>query len=155
MKNLIFIIALVLIASTGFSQKGNLSGEWKINWGQSELGEQFSLAPDNMIVKHERKTVELERTFDFQGNISTTKDLLSLDGEECENTGWRDVIKKSTAVWDKKNKVLTITSNMQMNDSTDVKILEEFVMNGENLILESTASSGYGELIERFVFDKQ
>jgi len=28
-------------------------------------------------------------------------------------------------------------------------------MNGENLILESTASSGYGELIERFVFDKQ
>ena len=155
MKNLITIIALIIIASTGFSQKGNLSGEWKINWGESQLGEQFSLAPDNMIVKHERKTVELERTFDFQGNISTTKDLLTLDGEECENTGWRDMVKKSTAVWDKKNKVLTITSNMQINDSTDVKILEELVMNGENLILESSISSDRGEMVERFVFDKQ
>lgn len=155
MKKLVFVIALAIIASTGFSQKGNLSGEWKINWGESQLGEQFSLAPDIMIVKHERKTVELERTFDFQGNISTTKDLLTLDGEECENTGWRDVVKKSTAMWDKKNKVMTMTSNMQMNDSTNVKILEELVINGDNLILESTASSEYGELIERFVFDKQ
>jgi len=155
MRKIVFIITLAFIASTSFSQKGNLSGEWKINWGESQLGEQFSLAPDNMIVKHERKTVELERTFDFQGNISTTKDLLTLDGEACENTGWGDIIKKSTAAWDKKNKVLTIISNMQMNNGNDVEILEEFVMNGDNLILESTASSEYGELIERFVFDKQ
>lgn len=155
MKNLIFIIALVLIASTGFSQKGNLSGEWKINWGESQLWEQFSLAADTMIVKHKRKTVELERIFDFQGTVSTTKDVLTLDGEVCENTGWRDMVKKSTAVWDKKTKVLTISSKMQMNRGGDVEILEELVMNGENLILESSFSSDRGERVERFVFDRK
>jgi hypothetical protein len=155
MKNLAIIIALTLVASAGYSQKGNLSGEWKINWGESQLWEQFSLAADSMTVIHKRKTVELERIYDFQGAVSTTKDLLTLDGKVCENRGWRGAVKKSTAVWDKKTKVLTISSKMQMNRGGDVEILEEFLISGDNLILESSVSSERGEMVERFVFERQ
>ena len=155
MKNIVFVIALVLVTTSSFGQKVNFSGEWKINWEKSELGDQFSLAPNSLIVKHERKTIELERNHDFQGTEVITKDVLTLNGEECENTGWMDAVKKSTAVWGKKTKVMTITSNIQMEDGTDVEILEEIAMDGDNMVLESTASSDYGDLVERFVFDKQ
>ena len=97
----------------------------------------------------------MERIYDFQGAVSTTKDLFTLDGEVCENRGWRDMVKKSTAVWNKKTKVLTISSKMQMNRGGDVEILEEFLINGDNLILESSVSSDRGEMVERFVFDRQ
>ena len=155
MKKIVYFIALVLITSNAFGQKGNLSGEWKINWEESQLWEQFSLAADSMTVKHKRKTFEVERIYDFQGAVSTTKDVLTLDGKVCENSGMRGAVKKSTAVWDKKTKVLTISSKMQMNRGGNMEILEEFFINGDNLILESTVSSNRGEMVERFVFDRQ
>lgn len=155
MKRIVFVISLAIIASSVYSQKVNLSGTWKLNESKSELGDQFSLAPNTIVLKHEKKSLEVEKQGSMQGTEYTSNDILTLDGEECENPGFMDSVKKSTAVWDKKTKVLKIISKIPMEDGTDVDITEEMTMDGENLILESTASSSYGDLVERFVFDKQ
>ena len=155
MKNIVFVIALAVISSTSFSQKVNFSGTWKLSKEKSELGDQFSLAPDNMVLKHSRKSLELEKSGSMQGEAYTLSDVYTLDGEECENPGWVDQIKTSTATWDKKTKVLKITSKIPLNDGGEVGVIEEIVMNGDNLVMESTASSDYGDLVERFVFEKE
>ncbi len=155
MRNLVFSIALLLAVSSSYSQKVNFSGSWKINEELSEMGDQFSLAPNSIVLKHSRKTLEFEKNSSFQGQDYTTNDVFTLDGKECENPGWMDSIKKSTALFDKKTKTLKITSIIPMDDGSDAEIIEELVMDGEQLVIESTASSIYGELIERFVFDKQ
>lgn len=155
MKRLVYLIMLVLISSAGFGQKANFSGNWKINKEKSELGDQFSMAPNTIIVNHKRKSLEVEKHGDFQGEEYTTNDLFTLDGKECENPGWMESVKTSTAVWNKKTKVLNINSNILLEDGSDVEIIEEWGMNGDNLVIEVSASSSYGDMEERFVFDKQ
>ena len=155
MKNIVFVIALVLISSTSFSQKGNLSGNWKLNSEKSEIGDQFSLAPDNLVVKHSKKALELEKNGSMQGEEYTLSDVYTLDGEECENPGWMDQVKKSTATFDKKTKVLKIISKIPLDDGGEVELVEEIVLDGENLVIESSAYTAYGDLVERFIFDKE
>ena len=155
MKNLVFVIAFAIISSTSFGQKVNFSGTWKLNTAKSELGDQFSLAPDNMVLKHTKKSLELEKSGSMQGEDYTLSDVYTLDGDKCENPGWMDQVKTSTATYDKKTKVLTINSTIPLDDGGEVDLVEELVMDGENLVLESSASTDYGDLMERFVFDKQ
>lgn len=155
MRKFVFIIVLALMGSAAIGQKVDFSGSWKLNNQESDMGSEFSLAPVSLEVNHTRKSIELERVNDFQGEKLTTKDVITLNGEECENVGWMDAVKITTAVWDKKAKVMTITSKMEMDDGTNVEIVEELVMNEDNLVIESSASSDYGDLVERFVFDKQ
>lgn len=155
MKNIAFVIALALVSSVSFGQKVNFSGSWKLNSGKSELGDQFSLAPLTMVVKHSKKSLEVEKNAEMQGQAYTTNDTFTLDGEVSENPGWMESIKKSKALFDKKTKVLTITSTLPMEDGSNVEITEKYSMDGENLVLESSASSSYGDLMETFVFDKQ
>jgi len=155
MKKLTILILLVLLSSAGFSQKVNFSGSWKINKEKSDLGSDFSLAPESMILKHEKKTLDVERHSNWQGQEIVTNDHFTLDGKVCENSGWRDTVKKSTVEWNKKTKVLTITTTVPMPEGADATIIDEYIMNGDNLVIESSASSDYGELVERMVFDKQ
>jgi hypothetical protein len=155
MKNLVLIVALVFISSAGISQKVNFSGNWKINKEKSTLGYEFSLAPESMILKHEKNTLDVERHSNWQGEEIVINDHFTLDGKECENPAWRDLVKKSTATWNKKTKVLTITTKVPMAEGGDATIISEYLMNGDNLVVESSASSDYGEIVERFVFDKQ
>ncbi|MCJ7615410.1 MAG: hypothetical protein MUO43_02620 [Desulfobacterales bacterium] len=155
MQNIVFVIALAIISSTSFGQKVNFSGTWKINTSKSELGDQFSLAPDNMVLKHTKKSLELERSGSMQGEDYTLSDAYTLDGEECENPGWMGPAKKSTATFDKKTKVLKINSKIPLDDGGEVELTEEIVMDGDNLVIESSAYTDYGDLVERFVFDKE
>lgn len=155
MKNIVFVIALAVVSSTSFGQKVNFSGTWKFNSSKSEVGDQFSLAPDNMVLKHTRKSLELEKSGSMQGEAYTLSDVYTLDGEECENPGWMDQVKKSTATYDKKTKVLKINSKIPLDDGGEVELIEEIVMDGDNLVIESSAYTDYGDLVERFVFDKE
>ena len=155
MKNIVLVIALVLLSSSGFSQKVNFSGTWNLNTEKSELGDEFSLAPNSIILDHSKKVIDVEKNGEFQGQSYTTNDHFTLDGVECENPGWMGALKTSTATWDKKTKVLKISSTIPMEDGSEVVIIEEYVMNGDNLVIETSAASDYGEMVERFVFDKQ
>ena len=60
MKNFAFVLALVLFSSVAIGQKVNYSGEWKLNKSKSELGYDFSLAPNSVSVKHTKKTLDLK-----------------------------------------------------------------------------------------------
>ena len=108
-----------------------------------------------MVVKHSKKTLEIERNSTWEGQDFSTNDFFTLDGKECENPGMLDAIKKSTATYDKKTQKLTISSYVELEDGTEVEIVEEIKMEGTHLIINSSVASSYGDLFEKFVFDKQ
>jgi hypothetical protein len=155
MKNIALVIVLALISSSVFGQKANFSGSWKLNRDQSELGEQFSMAPNTVIIQHAKNTLDVERHSEWQGQEMVTKDHFTLDGAECENPGWMDSVKKSKATFDKKAKMIKITTSIPMQDGGEVTVTEDYSMEGDQLVIAASASSSYGDMSERFVFDKQ
>ena len=74
MKNIIFVIALAFLSASSFGQKVNFSGEWKLNEEKSELGDQFSLAPQSLKIVHTKKTLDLEKHAEMQGQELYMKD---------------------------------------------------------------------------------
>jgi hypothetical protein len=154
MKKIIYLFALALIASSGFGQKVDFSGKWKINREKSQLGEEFSMAPNEIILEQGRKSLSVERHSSWQGEDFSFTDNFTLDGKECENPGWMDTVKKSTAVWAGK-KVLKITTKIPTQDGGEMTITEEYKLDGDNLSIKTFASSSYGEMTEVYVFDKQ
>jgi hypothetical protein len=78
-----------------------------------------------------------------------------LDGKECENPGWRDSIKKSVANWSSDKKSITVTTKLPIGDNGEMTVVNVYKMDGENLVLQSDASSSMGDLSEIYVFDLQ
>jgi hypothetical protein len=97
----------------------------------------------------------LERHSSFQGNDFTTNDVFTLDGKECINPGWQDTKKKSTAVWAEDKLSLKITTKFPMGDNGEMTIVELYKMDGGNLVIETSASSSFGDVVETLIFDKQ
>lgn len=155
MKNMVYLLALLFISSAAYGKKADFTGKWKINREKSELNDQFSMAPDALVMKQDKKTLSIERHSSFQGESFTFTDNFTLDGEECENEGWMDTVKKSTAVWSDDKKSLTITSKIPMQDGGEMTITEVLSMDGDNLVVETTASSSFGDMTEKFVFDME
>lgn len=155
MKRIVYLVALVFISTLAFGQKVDFSGTWKLNKDRSTLGEQFSMAPQKIIIKHDRKTIELEKHAEFQGEPFTYTDVFTLDGKECENPGWGNSIKKSTAEWNKKAQMLTIDTKFPMQDGGEVTIKEELALLEGTLQIVSSASSSYGDLEENVIYEKE
>ena len=155
MKRIIYFLVLTLVSSLTYGQTVDFSGNWKINKEKSELREQYSRAPNDIILIQEKNSLLVERHSTRQDQDFTTNDKFTLDGKECENAGWRDTIKKSTAVWTQDDKILKITTKIPMRDGGEMTIIEEYMVDGNNLIIASSSSSSFGESTERYVFDKQ
>ncbi len=155
MKKIIYLLAMVMISSLAVGQKVDFSGTWNINREKSQLGDQFSMAPNSIVVEHSKKEMSLQRNSSWQGQDYSYTDKFTLDGVECENVGFMDMVKKSTVVWNDDKKSLKITTKIEMQDGGDMTIVENLAMDGDNLVMETSASSSYGEMSEVFVFDKQ
>jgi hypothetical protein len=155
MKKLIYLLALVLISSSSFSQKVDFSGDWKLNKEKSTLGEQFSMAPNTIEMSQDKNSLTEVRHANYQGEDFTFTDKYTLDGKECENPGWMDSIKKSTASWSDDNKVLNIITKIAMQDGGEMTITAHYSLDGDNLLIKTTASSSYGDMTEKQVYDKQ
>jgi hypothetical protein len=154
MKKILYLFVLLLFAPAGFGQKVNFSGNWKINREKSQLGEEFSMAPNYIIVERGKNSLSVERHSSWQGEEFSFTDKFTLDGKECENPGWMDSIKKSTAVWAEK-KLLKITTKIPMQDGGEMTIVDEYTLVDGNLNIKTFASSSYGEMTEVYVFEKQ
>jgi hypothetical protein len=154
MKNFVFVIALAFLSATAFGQKVNFSGEWKLNEQKSELGDQFSLAPNAMTVVQSKKTLDLTTTSEFDGTEIEGKQHLTLDGEKCENAGFMESVTISTALLDKKAKSITIVTNGSV-EGMEYTLTQVMTLEEENLVVLSEAASDMGEISEKFVFDKQ
>lgn len=155
MRKIICFLFAALIAASATGQTPDFSGSWKLNTGKSKLGDQFSMAPYAIIIKQQGNDLSVEKHSSFQDQEFTTNDKFTLDGKECMNTGFMDSQKKSTALWSDDKTSLKIVSKMQMGDGGEITITEIYKMDGSNLILESTASSSFGDMSETMVYDKQ
>ena len=153
MKNFVFIIALAFLSANAFGQKVNFSGDWKLNESKSELGYEFSLAPKAMKVEHTKKTLDLTRSFDMNGQEFEDKQHYTLDGEVSENVGFEESVTKSTANFDKKAGTLkTVTEGtFQGMDYTHTQTMS---MKEDNMVVKSEIASDMGEMFETFVFEK-
>ena len=113
------------------------------------------MAPKEIIVNQKGNNLKIEKHSTFQDQDFTTTDTLTLDGKECVNPGFQDTQKKSTAVWSDDKTSLKISSKITMGDGGEMTIIEVYKMDGANLVIESNATSSYGELIETMAYDKE
>ena len=155
MKNLAFVLALVLFSSVAIGQKVNYSGEWKLNESKSELGYDFSLAPVTVAVKHSKKTLDLKTVNVWDGQEIVSESHFTLDGKENENTGFGESVTKSTAVVDKGTKAITIVTNGSSEGVGEWTSTQIISIKDGNLVIQFDAASDMGELAETYVFDKQ
>jgi hypothetical protein len=155
MKNLAFILALVLFSSVAIGQKVNYSGEWKLNESKSELGYDFSMAPKSVSVQHAKKTLDLKTVNVWEGQEMVNESHFTLDGKECTNTGFGGTETTSTAVYDKKTKTLTIETNGYADGIGDWTSIQVMSMKEDDLVIDFTAASDMGEITEVYVFNKQ
>lgn len=154
MKKALFLFVACLISAIAASQTTDFSGKWKLNTEKSKLGTEFSLAPSDIIVIQTGNDLSIEKHSNFQGQEVVTNDKFTLDGKECVNTGFQDSQKKSVTSWSEDKKILTITTKMSIGDAGDISIIEVYKIDGDNLLIESSASSSYGDLAETMVYSK-
>lgn len=155
MKKVIFLLTVMLLAVMVSAQGTDFSGKWKLNSSKSKLNADFSFAPNEIVIQQKGNDLSVERHSSFQGNDFTINDKFTLDGKECINEGWQGSKKKSTAVWSDDKKELTIASKIPMQDGGEMTVTEIYKMDGGNLVIESAASSSFGDLNETMAYDKQ
>lgn len=90
MKKIVLLSAAFLISAFAVSQDLDFSGSWKLNTEKSKLGDQFSMAPKEIIIVQKGNEFNVEKHSSFQDQEFTTNDKFTLDGKECINTGWQD-----------------------------------------------------------------
>lgn len=155
MKKSLFFLITILACAAVSAQDINLSGTWKLNGSKSRLNYDFTLAPSQIIVVHKGNDISIEKHSNMQGQEFVTTDKYTLDGKECVNQAWQGIEKKSTAVWSDDRKSIRVSSKLNAGDVGDVTIVEIFKLEGTNLVLDSVATSSYGDLAENMVYDKQ
>lgn len=149
-----FIILAAVLFSFAVSAQLDFSGSWKLNTSKSKLGEQFSFAPKEIIIVQKGNDLSVEKHSEWQGQQYTSNDKFTLDGKECVNKGFMDTEKKSTISWEDNNKSLKILSKIPMQNET-MTITEVYKMDGGCMVIESSASSSYGDMAETQVYDKK
>lgn len=154
MKKLVVVIVMA-VATLAASAQPNFSGNWKLNTSKSKLNDQWSMAPKSIDINQSGNQLGVDKHVSFQDNDLTISDKFTLDGKECINQGWGDREKKSTVKWSDNNKSLIINTTISMRDGGTMTTRETYSMDGDALVLDSHASSSYGELEERMVYEKQ
>jgi len=154
MKKTLIIFAALMVSGAVVAQGLNFNGSWKLNSEKSKLNAEFSFAPKEVIITQTGNDMTVEKHSSFQDQDFVTTDKLTLDGKECINTGFQDTQKKSTCTWSDDKASLKITSKMSVGDG-EMTITEVYKMDGSNMMIESSASSSYGDLVETMMYDKK
>ena len=155
MKNFAFVLALVLFSSVAIGQKVNYSGEWKLNKSKSELGYDFSLAPNSVSVKHTKKTLDLKTVNVWDGQEMVRESHFTLDGKENENISFGESVTKSTAVVVKETKAIKIVTNGSSENVGDWTSTQIISIKDGTLVIQFEAASDMGGIAETYIFDKQ
>lgn len=150
-----------LSSATAFAQKSNFSGTWKYNTEKSVASENgFRMSPTKITATQDELKLNSERIMiGRDGEDITTKDIISLDGKECENVAFQDIKKKSIATWSDDGKTLTIKSSMNFDNDGETMTFgwsETLTLGaeGKTLLLETTSVMGENEVKEKSVYDK-
>ena len=133
----------------------NYSCEWKLNKSKSELGYDFSLAPNSVSVKHTKKTLDLKTVNVWDGQEIVRESSFTLDGKENENIGFGESVTKSTAVVVKETKAIKIVTNGSSENVGDWTSTQIISIKDGNLVIQFEAASDMGGIAETYIFDKQ
>ena len=157
-------VAAVLLASLSpvtAGEKTNYSGTWNLNNEKSQIGEGGGwMLTTKLTIKQEETKMTIDRvTKRRSGEETTSTEIITLDGVECQNTiGERQ--KTSAATWSEDGASLTISSKMVFEregnkmeiTSTEIwKLTEE----GKCLSNDYTSQSPRGERKATYVYDKE
>ena len=154
MKNVAFVLALVLFSSMAMAQKVNYSGEWKLNESKSELGYEFSLAPASVTIEHTKKTLDIVQVNEWDGQEYESKLHYTLDGKECKNIGFGESETTSTAEVVKESNAIKIVTKGSA-EGMSYTMTQNIMLKDGQLIISMDASSDMGDMFEKYVFDKQ
>ena len=136
------------------AQGPDFSGSWKLNGEKSKLNAEFSFAPKEIIITQAGNDMTVEKHSSFQDQEFVTNDKLTLDGKECTNPGFQDTQKKSTCNWSDDKASLKVISKISIGDG-DMTITEVYKMDAGSMIIESMASSSFGDMNETMVYEKK
>ena len=151
----IFFFSILLFASLLTMAQIDFSGNWKINNSKSTLNADFSMAPNELVIKQSDSILTVERHANFQGENVTFTDKIYLDGKESINNGWMDSKKKSVASWSADKASLKISTKIPMDGGDEMSLTETYQLEGAMLKIVTKASSSWGENSETYLFDKQ
>lgn len=142
------------------AQKANFSGNWTFNESKSQMGEGRFRTTSKMAIAQKDSVLTIERTSKGRdGEESTLSEKYTFNGKVCENTGFMNMVKKSTLVWSADNKILTINSISVFErdgNTMEIKAVEAFSLSddGKTLTINSTNTSSRGERKQVIVYDK-
>lgn len=155
----ILIAPAFLLAFTSIPAKINLSGEWKLNEGKSELGD-FGARMAARTIKVDQKddAITITKTSpSFNGDEVTTTETLSFDGKVSETTVFGTSTKKSTAKWadDGQSLAISYTILFERNgQTTEIKGTETWSLADGALSLVTVSSSPRGETTIKGIYTK-
>lgn len=147
-------LAIMIFSVATMAQSADFSGTWKLNPTKSKLNEEFSMAPQELVVTQDAAILTVERHSEFQGQAFVTKDKITLDGKECLNEGWQGTKKKSTATWSDDKKTLTIKTTIPFENAGEMSLTEVYTLVEGGLSIQTTNSSDWGTSTETYVFGK-
>ena len=136
------------------SAQTDFSGTWILNTNESEVNDQFSLAPEKVVISQDGNNIHIIRHTTMQGQPFTIDEKFTLDGKECKNSGFQGSTKTSTVTWDDDKKSLTVNTAIEGNFGTmDTKQI--YSMLNDKLKVESGFSSNQGDVNETWILEKE
>ena len=158
---MLIIISVFFYVQVSAQNTANFSGKWALNESKSNLGDgPMRMAPSILAVTQEGNILSIERTMTGRdGEEIKMTGKFTLDGKECENSGFMNMKMKSTVTWaaDKKSFTITSTTIFNMNgDSMEMKSTETWKLDGDKTLkIDATNSTPDGEMNRPMVFDKK
>ena len=160
------LLLLILPFASGHSmpvgKKVNLSGTWILNEQKSDLGEYGRMmASEKIIILQKGKNFKMDRYSTAPtGEPYNYTENYTLDGEECINKLENIWTKKSTVVWTDKKSSLTVTSDLNLSfEGNEMNIKSVEIMSlqdgGKSMVIKSTSSTDYGDMVITIVYDLQ
>src|SRR4051794_16285313 len=97
---LLLIAPVLLFAFTSKTDHANLSGQWKLNEGKSDLGPIAQFATRIIKVDQKDDAVSITQTRpSFNGEEMTTTEVMTYDGKEVETSIGGNSKRKAGAKW--------------------------------------------------------
>jgi len=162
--NPFMLIGLALLFTAQLSaQTGavNFSGSWALNESKSKFGDaQFRMAASILTVKQEGNNLSIDKTLSTpDGQEMKMTGKYTMDGKECENSGFMESKTKSTVKWSADNKSITIASSTVFNmngDNMEMKATEIWTLDGDKILkIETSNTMPDGEMKTSLVYDKK
>ena len=171
MKKIVFFLFIgfvwAAVAGAAIAQAPDLSGEWKLNPGRSDLGEMAAIDPSiTLSIRQDAGAVVLRKTISVPAKQTVRNFRYTLDGKESLNAGESLKGLKGTAAFEKGGLIVRseqegMTMRISGDDPPEIEYfkydsVEEFSLSadGRTLTVVQTGQMPDGPRKTTFVFDK-